>query len=156
MTPPRTKPHERLKAWHACHDLARVVFRVSAGWPLEHQEVLGDEVRSSARKAAEALERGATLRVPGEFHEQTVEACGKLGRLWSGLILARDEAMVNQEDYGELEALRDHATRLTWGLRTHLRRKMEKGMEKSKETGAQSRQKTRRPVSSRQPRRPAE
>jgi hypothetical protein len=123
----RDRPHERLKAWHACNDLAKAVFRVSAEWPMEHQEVLGDEVRTSARKATEALEVGAAFREPAEFHDQTIETCGKLGRLWSTLILARDENLISKKDYGELEALRDHATRLTWGLRTHLRRKVEKG-----------------------------
>ena len=122
----RDKPHERLKAWHACNELAKAVFRVSAEWPMEHQEVLGDEVRTSARKATEALEIGAMLREPAEFYEQTIAACGKLGRLWSTLILARDENLIGRKDYGELEALRDHATRITWGLRTHLRRKAEK------------------------------
>jgi hypothetical protein len=126
MTPPRERPHERLKAWHACHELARAVFQVSAGWAMEHQEVLGDEVRTSARRATEALEIGAQMGDPEPFHEQTIEACGKLGRLWSGLLLARDENLIGKKDYGELEALRDHATRLTWGLRAHLRRKIEK------------------------------
>jgi hypothetical protein len=126
MSTSRDKPHERLKAWHACNELAKAVFRVSAEWPMEHQEVLGDEVRTSARKATEALEVGAMLREPAEFYDQTIETCGKLGRLWSTLILARDENLVSRKDYGELEALRDHATRLTWGLRTHLRRKVEK------------------------------
>lgn len=122
----RDRPHERLKAWHACTGLAKAVFRVSAEWPMEHQEVLGDEVRTSARKATEALELGAMLGDPAEFYSQTVETCGKLGRLWSTLILARDENLINRKDYGELETLRDHATRLTWGLRRHLRRKVEK------------------------------
>jgi len=126
MPTARNQPHERLKAWHACRELAQTVFRVSARWPLEHQEVLGDEVRTSARKATEALEHGAMVREPAEFLEMTIEACGKLGRLWSTLILARDEGMISKKDYGELETLRDHATRLTWGLRTHLRRKTEK------------------------------
>ena len=126
MMTDRDKPYERLKAWHAANDLAKAVFRVSAEWPMEHQEVLGDEVRTSARKACGALEVGAILGDPAEFLEQTIEACGKLGRLWSTLILARDENLVSRKDYGELEALRDHATRLTWGLRTHLRRKVEK------------------------------
>ena len=122
----RDNPHERLKAWHACHELARAVFQISARWSMEHQEVLGDEVRTSARKAAEALERGAMVGDAVAFLEQADEACGKLGRLWSGLVLARDENLISKKDYGELEALRDHATRLTWGLRTHLRRKVEK------------------------------
>jgi hypothetical protein len=122
----RDRPHERLKAWHACNELARAVFRVSAEWPMGYQEVLGDEVRTSARKATEALEIGAMLADSAEFYEQTIETCGKLGRLWSTLILARDENLIGKKDYGELEALRDHATRLTWGLRTHLRRKVEK------------------------------
>ena len=52
---------------------------------------------------------------PAEFYQQTIEACGKLGRLWSSLVLARDENLIGKKDYGELEALRDHATRLTWG-----------------------------------------
>jgi hypothetical protein len=122
----REKPHEGLKAWHACDELAKTVFRISAEWPMVHQEVLGDEVRTSARKASEALELGAMLADPAEFYQQTIDACGKLGRLWSSLILARDENLIGKKDYGELEALRDHATRLTWGLRAHLRRKIEK------------------------------
>jgi hypothetical protein len=126
MATPPDRPHERLKAWQACHELAKAVFRISAEWPMEHQEVLGDEVRTSARRATEALELGAMLADPGELYQQTIETCGKLGRLWSTLILARDEKLVSRNDYGELEALRDHATRLTWGLRTHLRRKLEK------------------------------
>jgi hypothetical protein len=93
---------------------------------MEHQEVLGDEVRTSARKATEALKAGAMLGDPAEFYQQTIEACGRLGRLWPTLILARDESLISRKDYGELEALRDHATRLTWGLRTHLRQKLEK------------------------------
>ena len=126
MATTRNDPHERLKAWHACHELAKAVFRTSARWSMEYQEVLGDEVRTSARKAAEALEKGAMMGDAVPFLEQADEACGKLGRLWSGLVLARDENLINKKDYGELEALRDHATRLTWGLRTHLRKKVEK------------------------------
>ena len=140
MTLHRDKPHERLKAWHACNELAKAVFRVSAEWPMEHQEVLGDEVRTSARKATEALEVGAMLGDPAEFLEQTIETCGKLGRLWSTLVLARDESLIGKKDYGELETLRDHATRLTWGLRTHLRRKVEKqvGSEEAKRSRKRS------------------
>lgn len=138
MTPDR--PHERLKAWHACNELAKVVFRLSAEWPMEHQEVLGDEVRTSARKATEALEIGTMLGDPAEFLEQTIETCGKLGRLWSTLILARDENLIGKKDYGELETLRDHATRLTWGLRKHLRRKAEK--RQSAEESKKSRRKS--------------
>ena len=140
MATNRDKPHERLKAWHACNELARAVFRVSAEWPMEHQEVLGDEVRTSARKATEGLETGAKLGDPAEFLEQTIDSCGKLGRLWSTLILARDESLIGRRDYGELETLRDHATRLTWGLRTHLRRKVEKqvGSEEAKRSRKRS------------------
>jgi hypothetical protein len=32
------------------------------------------------------------------------------------LVLARDLNYIRQEEWGELEALRDHAGRLTWGL----------------------------------------
>ena len=51
-----------------------------------------------------------------------MEACGKLGRLWSSLVLARDENLIGKKDYGELEALRDHATRLTWPDRLERRK----------------------------------
>jgi hypothetical protein len=32
------------------------------------------------------------------------------------LLAARDIGVLSQSEFGELEALRDHANRLTWGL----------------------------------------
>jgi hypothetical protein len=134
----RQAPHERLKAWHACYDLTMAVFRASITWPVEQfvddelEEdfgaptgvIMGQDCRRSAQSATVALMNGAREADPRQFWESSEEACAHLARLSSELMLARDMELISPKTYGELEALRDHAARLTWGLRVSLKRKV--------------------------------
>jgi 23S rRNA-intervening sequence protein len=134
----RQAPHERLKAWHACYDLTMAVFRASITWPVDHfddaeleedfggpdGECMGQDCRRSAQSATVALMNGARESDAREFWRFSEEACGSLARLSSELMLARDMGLISLRTYGELEALRDHAARLTWGLRVSLKRKV--------------------------------
>jgi hypothetical protein len=115
-------PHERLKAWHACHQLTQAIYHATHYWSLEDHRSLQEEVRKSAHAATVALMIGAWSEDPAELLKQSDDACGKLARVSVGLLLARDVDVIGRKEYGQLETLRDHAARLTSGLRAALRR----------------------------------
>jgi hypothetical protein len=50
---------------------------------------------------------------------------GSISELSYVLLLARDLGYLKPEEWGEVEALRDHAGRLTWGLYRSLNGKRE-------------------------------
>jgi hypothetical protein len=50
---------------------------------------------------------------------------GSISELSYILVLARDLDYIKPEEWGEIEALRDHAGRLTWGLYRSLNGKRE-------------------------------
>lgn len=120
---PRQPRFERLTAWQAVHDLSRAVFRQTLRWPAEHQQVLGDELRSSATAAATHIVLGSTESDTAGFRRQLSVAIGKLARVDSAWQLVQDLKLVDAETWGEIEALRDHAERLTRGLYTALGRR---------------------------------
>lgn len=82
------------------------------------------EARRSAQAATVALMTGANEGTPEEFWRYTERACANLAELSSELMLAKEMASLSHRTYGELEALRDHAARLTWGLRVSLKKKV--------------------------------
>ncbi len=95
------KRHERLKAWIACHELALAVYRCSRDWPPSERYALTSQARSAAYSAA-----ANTFAI----------TVGSMAELSYVLILARDQGYLPGEVFGEVEALRDHASPLTWGL----------------------------------------
>ncbi|MGH7581452.1 MAG: four helix bundle protein [Gemmatimonadales bacterium] len=114
---PRTlKRHEGLKAWAACHELTLALYRVTAAWPPEERYALSGQVRRAGVSAAANIAVGAALRGNRHFRRYLDTALGSLSELSYYLTLARDLGYLPKERWGELEALRDHAGRLTWGL----------------------------------------
>ena len=72
----------------------------------------GDKFFSAGANIAEGVAKG-TAR---EFRRFLDISIGSLGELSYILLAARDSGLLSQSEFGELEALRDHANRLTWGL----------------------------------------
>ena len=66
---------------------------------------------------------GAVADTPKEFRACLDQSGGALARLGAMLEIARDVDLLPAETYGELEALRDHAARLTDGLYRAIGRK---------------------------------
>ena len=112
---PSTRPHERLQAWAACHELALAVYRATLSWPHADHDILAEEARRAAVAAAVQIMIGAASG-GRDFVRRLDEAGGKLARLSATLLLARDLGIVTPAACGELETLRDHAARLTGGL----------------------------------------
>jgi four helix bundle protein len=110
------KRHERLKSWAACHDLVLAMYGATRAWPTSELYSLTSQARRAAYSAAANIAEGSAKRESPEFRRFLNISLGSLAELSYILILARDLGYLKPEEWGELEALRDHAGRLTWGL----------------------------------------
>jgi four helix bundle protein len=119
-----SKPHERLKAWSACHELVLAVYRETAGWPDSETHGLAAQARAVAFSAALNLAEGSAKPGIREFRHGLGVALGSLGELACILVIARDIGVMEGSAFGEVEVLRDHASRLTKGLDRALQRRM--------------------------------
>jgi len=112
-TPVPRQPHERFQAWAACHELALAVYRSSSRWPKSELYGLTSQARRAATSAAINISEGAAKRGPRELRRYLDISLGSLGELSYLLRLSRDLEFGPTESFGELEALRDHASRVT-------------------------------------------
>jgi four helix bundle protein len=110
------KRHERLKAWASCHELALAIYRLTKDWPTSEQYGLTSQARRAAYSASANIAEGSAKRGTREFRRYLDISLGSLSELSYVLLLARDLGYLQPEGWGEIEALRDHAGRLTWGL----------------------------------------
>ena len=108
--------HEGLKAWVACHELVLAVYRITSRWPIREQYGLTSQARRAAYSAAANIAEGAAKRGSREFCRFLNISLGSISELSYALKLGRDLGYLKAEEWGETEALRDHAGRLTWGL----------------------------------------
>ncbi len=116
MLAPKRPRHEGLKSWIACHELALRVYRLTSDWPTKEQYGLTSQARRAAYSAAANIAEGSAKRGKREFRRFLDIALGSISELTYILLLARDLGYLKSEAWGEIEAIRDHAGRLTWGL----------------------------------------
>lgn len=95
------------------------IYRLTAEWPAREQYGLTSQAFSAAANIAE----GSAKRGIREFRRFLDIALGSIAELTYILMLARDLGYVRPEVWGEIEAMRDHAGRLTWGLYRAIDRK---------------------------------
>ena len=108
--------HEGLKAWVACHELVLSLYRVSSDWPVSERYGLTSQARRAAYSAAANIAEGSAKRGSREFRRFLDIALGSITELSYVLLLAKDLGYLRSHDWGEIEAMRDHAGRLMWGL----------------------------------------
>ena len=114
---PRKGPrHERLTSWIACHELVLAIYQITSGWPTREQYGLTSQARRAAYSIAANIAEGAAKRGQRDFRRFLDISLGSIAELSYILRLARDLGYLKAEVWGEIEALRDHAGRLTWGL----------------------------------------
>ena len=116
------KQYEKLKAWKSCHQLVLVVYRVSATWPAAERYGLIAQARRAAFSSAANIAEGAAKRGHKEFRRFLDISLGSLAELSYIVKLVRDLGMLADQPAAELEAVRDEAGRLTWGLYRHVSR----------------------------------
>ena len=88
-----------------------------AGKTVRSADPAGEKmVGRAAYSAAANIAEGAAKRGSAEFRRFLDISLDSLSELSYILLLARDLTYLKAEEWGEIEALRDHAGRLTWGL----------------------------------------
>ena len=108
--------YEGLKSWVACHQLVLTIYRLTSEWPPKEQYGLTSQARRAAYSAAANVAEGSARPGSREFRRFLNVALGSISELTYILLLARDLGYVKREVWGEIEAMRDHAGRPTWGL----------------------------------------
>ena len=107
---------KNLLAWQSCHQLVLAVYRVTGDWPAEERYGLVAQARRAAYSAAANIAEGSAKRGPKEFRRFLDTSLGSLAELCYIIILARDRGILAGEVAVSLEAQRDEAGRITWGL----------------------------------------
>lgn len=123
---PRQPRYERLTAWKAADELTKALFLVTFTTLRKHPEI-GDELRKSAIAVKQHIEMGTWERDNAGFRRELKIAIGKLARISGVWIVVKDLKLLKPEIWGEIEAKRDHAERLTRGLHAALGRPTGKG-----------------------------
>ncbi len=109
-------PYEKLRAWHACHELYVTLYQVSARWPPHERFGLTAQLRRAALSAGSCIAEGVVKRGQHEFARYLGMAIGSLSEVSYQLRAARDVGVATPADYEKLEGLREKASRMTWRL----------------------------------------
>jgi four helix bundle protein len=96
--------------------MALATYRATQKWPAHEAYGLTSQARKAAYSASANIAEGSAKRGNAEFRRFLNISLGSLAELSYILLLARDLGYLQSEEWGELEALRDHAGCLTWGL----------------------------------------
>lgn len=92
------------------------VHRITRTWSVRDGMYLIDQSRRAAFSAAANIAEGSAKLGARELRRYLGISLGSLAELCCALRVARDAGLLEPSRWGELEALRDHAGRLTWGL----------------------------------------
>ena len=109
-------PYERFDAWHSCHALTILIYRVTRAWPREELHGLVSQARRAAFSAAANICEGSARRGPRELRRFLDIALGSLSELAYIVRLASDLGLLTPFEYAELENLRSRAGKQVWGL----------------------------------------
>ncbi len=109
-------PFEKLTAWQCCHALFLDIYRVTARFPKSELYGLTSQMRRAAFSAAATIAEGSAKRGSREFRRFLDMALGSLAELAYAIRAVNDLGLLIGEDYNRLNALRQKAGRVTWGL----------------------------------------
>jgi four helix bundle protein len=110
------QPYERFQAWVAAHELELRVYHLTRTWPPEERWGLVSQARRAGFSVAANICEGSARSGPREFRRFLGLSLGSLAELSYIFRLARDLGYLRADEGTELEILRDHTHRLTWGL----------------------------------------
>ena len=109
-------PYERFDSWKLAHKLALAIYSASEQWPSSERFGLTAQIRRAALSAPTNIAEGSAKRGPREFRRYLDIALGSLSEVSYLLRFSRDRGILKQEDFQNLDDLRDQAGKLTWRL----------------------------------------
>src|SRR5438874_2278082 len=102
-------PYERFQAWQICHELTLAIYRTTRNWPQSELYGLTAQARRAAFSAAANIAEGSAKRGAREFRRYLDISLGSLSELSYIFTLAKDLGLLHQEDFANLDPLRDRA-----------------------------------------------
>jgi len=115
--------YERIRAWHAAHELALQIYRMTDSWPNGERFGLTIQLRRAALSVPANIAKGAAKRGSREFRRFLDTALGSLSEVSYLLRFSRDYGLLTHESWLAIEGLRSHAGRLTWRLYSEVSRR---------------------------------
>ena len=109
-------PYERLEAYRAAHELAKGVYRLTRGFPVDERFGLVAQLRRASVSVAVNIAEGSAKRGSREFRRFLDISLGSLSEVACLLRLARDLGFCSGPDWDQTDQLRDRAGKLVWGL----------------------------------------
>ena len=109
-------PYERLRAWVAAHEVVLGVYRCTETWPDRERYGLISQARRAAFSIAANIAEGVAKRGPREFRRFLDVSLGSTSELAYILRVAHDLGYLPDQDWAELEGIRDRSGKLLWRL----------------------------------------
>jgi four helix bundle protein len=113
---PTMMPYERWRAWRVSHQLVRKIYLTTQNWPKAELYGLTSQARRAAFSVPMNLAEGSAKRGSRELRRFMDMSLGSLSELAYCLRLARDLGYLSDDEWKEMDAERDHAGKLLWGL----------------------------------------
>jgi four helix bundle protein len=109
-------PYEKYEAWKSSHSLALEVYRITEQWPRSELYGLTAQTRRAALSVPTNITEGAAKLGPRELRRYLDMSLGSLSELSYLLLFARDRQLIETAEWERLDALRNQAGKLIWGL----------------------------------------
>ena len=114
--------HRRLVAWDYCMELTREIYRVTAGFPVAERYGLTGQLRRAAVSTAANIAEGYARYGKQELAHALSVSLGSLAEVDTLLEVANQLGYVPAAEHERLCALRERASRATFGLQRKVRR----------------------------------
>jgi len=109
-------PYERWQAWQVSHGLVRRIYLATQKWPKFELYGLTSQTRRAAFSVPVNIAEGSAKRGSKELRRFLDISLGSLSELAYCILLARDLGYLAEEEWIEIDAERNHAGKLLWGL----------------------------------------
>jgi four helix bundle protein len=109
-------PYERFEAWKLAHSLALEIHRATDHWPRDERYEVTSQIRRAALSVPSNIAEGVARQGSREMRRFLGIAFGSLSEVSYLLLFARERGLLTPTEWGRLHALRDHTSRLLWGL----------------------------------------
>ncbi len=110
---------EKLDVWQRAIAFAGAVYRATRSFPSDERFGLTNQVRRAANSIASNIAEGSA-RPPADFAKFIGYAAGSLFEVVTQAKIARNEGILNAEDYQQLYQEAEEISRMLSGLRRSL------------------------------------
>jgi len=114
--------HRKLAAWEHCMELTREVYRATGRFPINERYGLSLQLQRAAVSTAANIAEGYARYGRQELAHALSISLGSLAEVDTLLEMASQLGYLAADEHQRLSALRDRASRATFGLQRKVRR----------------------------------